>query len=261
MKYLKILKNSFSYYLIYIFTIFLCTIPYNFICGITDGSNGTTGNSNDRLLKNLVIISAIAAILTLRTYIQMFRKQEISLSKICKFKKVNLRNSLIVILCSFGLVLFSSSLVDLLMSKFPSYIETSKIISSNTNSILGIISIILILPLFEEILFRGLIFNDLKKHLNITIAIVIQGFLFAIAHGNILQSIYTFILGIVLAIVYDKLNSIIAPMLLHVTYNLLGSILIPILSSIINGTVILYLALGLIMFLISLFLLFTSAEI
>ncbi|MCB2291449.1 hypothetical protein LGK97_17125 [Clostridium sp. CS001] len=53
-------------------------------------------------------------------------------------------------LSSLGLVFFSCSLVNLLMSKFPSYSETSKVIASNTNCALGVISII---PVSEDVLF------------------------------------------------------------------------------------------------------------
>jgi len=213
---------------------------------------------NELVLKNQFIFGAIAAVVTFIIYVLMFRKKEMNLFQKCKVKKLSLKNSSIIILSSVGLALFSYSLVNLLISKFPSYSETSESIASNSTSLLGIISVILIIPIFEEVLFRGLIFNELKKYLNVFVAIIIQGAIFALSHGNMLQAIYTFIMAIVLAIVYDKTQSILAPMLFHVMYNLLGSIVVPGILISIGGYYITILVLGSIILILSLVILYKN---
>lgn len=74
-------------------------------------------------------------------------------------------------------------------------------------------------PFFEEIIFRGIIFNDFKKAMPVWLAILTQGLLFGLFHGNWIQGVYATLVGIVLGIVYYKYKSIWAVILLHFSYN------------------------------------------
>jgi uncharacterized protein len=74
-------------------------------------------------------------------------------------------------------------------------------------------------PLFEEIIFRGIVLNDFKKAVPVWLAIIIQGILFGAFHMNWIQGVYASVLGIVLGIIYLKYKSIWAPILMHFTYN------------------------------------------
>ncbi|EJO5348440.1 CPBP family intramembrane metalloprotease [Clostridium botulinum] len=227
MKYLKMIGKIFLYFILYtvvqIVTGAIFSIVYLLKNGITKSKTDIAGV----ILNNAFLITAIAAVLTFIIYILIFKLQTKNLFEICKFKKINFKVSLTTLVASFGLSLFSCSLVILLQDKFPSYKQTAESISQGATSILGLVSMILIIPMFEEILFRGLIFNELKKNINIILAVIIQALIFALAHGNMLQGIYTLILGIIIAIVYIKTNSIITCMLFHISYNLLGSIIVP----------------------------------
>jgi membrane protease YdiL (CAAX protease family) len=244
MKYLKMLGKIVLYFTVYIVTTFVCIFIYAIIYGIMNINNVTETQFNESILKNTFSLTAAAAIMGFGIYVLLFRKKEINLFQRCSFKKISLKNSSLIIFSSLGLALLSGSLVNLLISKFPSYMETSSAIESNATSVLGVISVVLIIPIFEEILFRGLIYNELKTHLNIILAIILQSVIFAAAHGNMLQGIYTFIMGVILAIVYNRTGSIIAPILFHIMYNLLGSIVLPFILSDIDGYYIAILILG-----------------
>jgi hypothetical protein len=67
-------------------------------------------------------------------YVLMFRKKEINLFQRCSFKKISLKNYSLIIFSSLGLALLSGSLVNLLISKFPSCMETSAAIESNATA-------------------------------------------------------------------------------------------------------------------------------
>lgn len=258
MKYLKMLSKIVLYFTVYIFTTFVCTFIFAIIYGIININTVTQDQFNVSMLKNAFLITAAAAIMGFVIYVLIFRKKEINLFQRCSFRKISFKNSSLIVFASLGLALLSGSLVNLLISKFPSYMETSSAIESNTTSILGILSVVLVIPIFEEVLFRGLIYNELKTHLNIIIAIILQGAIFAVSHGNMLQGIYTFIMGVVLAIVYNKTGSIVAPILFHITYNLLGAIILPIILSGIDGYYIVFLVLGSIITAFSLVLIFKN---
>ena len=68
------------------------------------------------------------------------------------------------------------------------------------------VTAIVVAPIVEEIVFRGVIFSFFKKYTTRTIAIIATSFLFAALHINVLQFIPLFILGIIfqLLFIYHK---------------------------------------------------------
>lgn len=58
------------------------------------------------------------------------------------------------------------------------------------SKVLSLITVILIAPLAEELIFRGIIFRNLEKNLSATAAIFLQAALFSVYHLNILQGLY-----------------------------------------------------------------------
>ena len=85
--------------------------------------------------------------------------------------------------------------------------------------VLSLLAVGIIGPIFEEILFRGLIFGELRKITKVRVALLLQALLFGAFHMNVIQSSYAFIIGILLGFVYYRSNSILAPMLVHITIN------------------------------------------
>ncbi|MEM9271356.1 MAG: type II CAAX endopeptidase family protein [Cyanobacteria bacterium P01_F01_bin.143] len=74
-------------------------------------------------------------------------------------------------------------------------------------------------PIFEEIMFRGFLLPSLTRYLSVSTAIVISGFIFAIAHLSLSEVLPLTTLGIVLGAVYTRSRNILAPMLLHSLWN------------------------------------------
>lgn len=76
-----------------------------------------------------------------------------------------------------------------------------------------------VLPaIFEEILFRGIIFNGLKQY-GSKIAVVGSAGLFMLMHGGIEQTIYPFLVGLILALVMLKTSNILYPIIIHFCNN------------------------------------------
>jgi membrane protease YdiL (CAAX protease family) len=74
-------------------------------------------------------------------------------------------------------------------------------------------------PVLEEVIFRGFIFNELKKNISTTKAIGIQAFLFGLLHLNLIQGSYAFLLGLFFAYIYLWTESILGPITLHIGIN------------------------------------------
>lgn len=98
-----------------------------------------------------------------------------------------------------------------------------KIIPPNFNNKIPLITVIIssgiIGPIFEEILFRYIFYNRLKKKYSIKKSILINSLLFSIIHISPIKVVYAFLLGIVLNTYYEKYKNIIAPILIHIAAN------------------------------------------
>lgn len=92
----------------------------------------------------------------------------------------------------------------------------------------GFLSIIvlpvLLAPVIEEIVFKGIVLRGLEKVKAGAFAVIVSAFLFGIGHMIPVQLVYTFIMGIITGFVYVKRRSLIYPIAIHMTNNLLSSI-------------------------------------
>lgn len=103
----------------------------------------------------------------------------------------------------------------------PKYQQVSQIIYSG-GIFMEIVSAVIAAPILEELLFRGMIYRRLRDFCNAKLAIIISAVFFGVFHGNLVQFVYAFIIGLMLAYVYEKMKTILAPIVFHVGANLLS---------------------------------------
>ena len=87
--------------------------------------------------------------------------------------------------------------------------------------------ITIIVPLTEEIIFRGFFYDAIKIISNEYIAIILTSITFAFAHSDLQQILYAFIAGIFLAYIKYKCNNIIYSVIMHFIMNFTAYILVP----------------------------------
>lgn len=75
-------------------------------------------------------------------------------------------------------------------------------------------------PITEEVLFRGLIYQRMRRTVGMGWAMLLSSVLFAVYHGNLVQMIYAFPMALLLCGVYEKCDSIKGPIVLHMAANL-----------------------------------------
>lgn len=78
----------------------------------------------------------------------------------------------------------------------------------------------LISPFTEEIVFRGLVFNRMRRYFPHMAAVIASGVLFGIYHGNLVQGLYGGCMGILMAYLYERVHSFIMPCLFHAVANM-----------------------------------------
>jgi len=100
-----------------------------------------------------------------------------------------------------------------------SYVQNSSAIDG---SLMAWLTAVLMAPVLEEIVFRGLMYTRLKKGLPAIAAAILTSLAFGVAHGTIIWAIYTFIFSMVLIWVFEKFQSLTASIVLHMAYNLSG---------------------------------------
>lgn len=128
----------------------------------------------------------------------------------------------LLILC-IGII--SSYIIDLLIHLFPSLVEEYQDIENmiiNSNFTLAFITTCILAPIMEEIMFRGLILNNLLSKKSIWFSVIISSLIFGIIHFNLVQGINAFILGIFLAITYIKTRNLWVCILGHFLNNLIS---------------------------------------
>lgn len=96
---------------------------------------------------------------------------------------------------------------------------------------LGLVLYGIVAPMVEEIVFRGVIYNRIKKFFGIPKAVVFSALLFGMFHGNLPQFLYGTAMGALIAVLYECAGCFAAPVLVHVSANVfafLVSVLMPV---------------------------------
>lgn len=81
------------------------------------------------------------------------------------------------------------------------------------------VGLVVLTPLFEETLLRGVLFRGLRQKLPFTVSALITSLLFGLAHMQWNVGVDTFALGLVLCFLVEKTDSIVPAILLHALKN------------------------------------------
>ena len=82
-----------------------------------------------------------------------------------------------------------------------------------------------LVPLAEELIFRGLIYMRIRKRIPAGAAIFFSALLFALFHGNVIQMVFAFPLALILAWLYERSGWFACPLAFHMGANLTAVVL------------------------------------
>lgn len=71
----------------------------------------------------------------------------------------------------------------------------------------------------EEFVFRGIAYGGYRKSGTKFMAVMLSALMFGLMHMNLNQALYAFVIGILLALLFEATNSIFTTMLFHFIYN------------------------------------------
>ncbi len=87
------------------------------------------------------------------------------------------------------------------------------------------LAIVVVGPIIEEILFRGIIFSSFENVTEISwLPVIVTGVMFGVWHGSFIQGVYTAVVGIILTYYMKKCRSLVLVAFAHGVNNLSGTL-------------------------------------
>jgi membrane protease YdiL (CAAX protease family) len=107
--------------------------------------------------------------------------------------------------------------------------QVPKTVTGGLLAMSGVVVIVLA-PMAEETFFRGFLYKALRRRFSVWPAAVVSGAIFGAVHFSEIRSLLIIpslvVVGIVLAMVYERRQSLLASIATHATFNLVGFIFI-----------------------------------
>lgn len=133
-----------------------------------------------------------------------------------------LRNISLFVLLGIGCQFFFSGalslLTPLLTDALSEYSEVLQTLMSG-NSIVVMLLMVLVAPITEELIFRGVVLRLANRYVTFLGANLLQAVLFGVYHNNLVQGVYAAALGFLLGLVCHKYKTVFASILLHMMIN------------------------------------------
>jgi membrane protease YdiL (CAAX protease family) len=134
--------------------------------------------------------------------------------------------SLLTVVPAFIVYFIASTLFTILATKFiPGFnVEQAqdvgfKNLAQPSDLIAAFVSLVVVTPIFEELIFRGLLFKGFKKRFSFWPSAIAASLIFALAHLQWNVAVDTFALSLLLCYLVEKSGSIIPSILLHALKN------------------------------------------
>lgn len=115
---------------------------------------------------------------------------------------------------------------------FPRSAEAAQTIadmaSQSASTLAIVLSVLLVsglVPLWEEIFFRGFLYQWLRERLSCAAAVGLSAAIFALFHLDPAYALSAFIFGVAAALLFERSGSLWVPIALHITGNLIGQII------------------------------------
>ena len=175
------------------------------------------------MVTHIPISMIVSAVVAFFIYKKMLKKKKRDIFEVCRFNKLSWDKVMVSLAAGMAFVFLSTIVVNLLSMLATETVENHEgfmdgIMQGST--ILLFLTIGIVAPLIEEIMFRGIIFDELEKKLSLKLTILLQGLLFGLFHMNLVQGAYASVMGIFLGLSLIWTGSIWAPILIHLGNNL-----------------------------------------
>ncbi|MCR4768457.1 MAG: CPBP family intramembrane metalloprotease [Saccharofermentans sp.] len=183
----------------------------------------------------LVTVLTAAGMLLLAKLDSSFSKKPL-----IKIKKLGADQVVALIVIAFGMLGFVTTYI-IVADKISAYIDSlrqsveeyreavdrysdvSQDIVPVWDSIIYVFTLCFIVPVAEELVFRGIVFGQLRKGFGPWVSVLISAVVFGLMHGSDIHIGYALVCGLIIAACYYLSDSLIASIILHMIFNIFGS--------------------------------------
>lgn len=184
------------------------------------------GNQQQAIQQLLVHWELIGFSLILIFIFLIYKKEAMKDSKLSiKFSKVAFSWILVGIIAVFLAQTMGSMLDKSIFHLTTQSVNTSSNIESVAISPLALVSIVILAPLVEELVFRYAVINILSRKFNKIGCILVSSLFFSIMHFDFPFVFGYFLIGLVLAAIYVRTNRLLVSFVVHASMNLIVVIL------------------------------------
>ncbi|MCI6498859.1 lysostaphin resistance A-like protein [Lachnospiraceae bacterium HCP1S3_C3] len=186
--------------------------------GMINDAQAVTEKVQQMMEVNASYITVASAVMAVIFFGRMYLKERNS------FLKENNKEINTFVMIAFG-VMLSMAAGSILSAMnidniYGSYEKTSSLLL-NGNIVYRLFALGVITPAAEEIIFRGLVFNRVKKQYGSLYGIVVSSVMFGVFHFNLVQGLYAFIIGMAFAYCYELTGDLKVPVYMHMSINVL----------------------------------------
>lgn len=175
----------------------------------------------EMLNKNVVLISGIAAVISIPIFYRMLNKEWMKRPYRLQTLKPVYKKYIYVALVAIGLtVAFNLGVNAFELFRYDvDYARIARGIYSEP-LYLQVLVIGFLMPISEELMFRGLIFERISNYGSETAGVILTSLLFGLYHGTMIQLVYAFVFSLLMIFAYKRCGSFMAPMVFHIVSNL-----------------------------------------
>ena len=168
----------------------------------------------------MTLVSGVLTIPIMYLFFCLDKKKYVKNHMIISYESLPIYYYGYVVALGIATCLFLNYVIDVLdlIRWSPIYQEVSQMMYGG-NAMLTFFVTVLMAPVLEELLFRGLIYKRLRVQFNPVISAVIASLAFGVTHGNLVQFVYAFAAGMLLCFGYEKFKNLWAPIVFHMCAN------------------------------------------
>ncbi|GAA0784253.1 CPBP family intramembrane glutamic endopeptidase [Hathewaya limosa] len=178
---------------------------------------GVNGDNNQVALKHVIII--LCNVTTYVIFLKKYYKNDCETKRRFTNSLNGIGYILIIFLWLGYVVTYSNSLGILIYKLFKDATLPELLQEISEYPIICFLSASIVAPVFEEMLFRGVILDKLLIKNKPVIAVGVSSLIFGIMHFNVVQSTNGVFLGIILGMIYCKSKSLLPCILVHFVNN------------------------------------------
>jgi|MDTC01.1.fsa_nt_gb membrane protease YdiL (CAAX protease family) len=224
------------------------TKPYGIwdLCGVVVFFMGMTalaslgGEESAELTTNVLLTGSLMNIAIVCFFAMMWVWRKVDFVELFGLARLNLAGvaiwggvvGCISILLVMAVGLVSSSMLTPMLGELPPQPVVSAFLDSPDLAfrLIMLVTVVVVAPVFEEVMFRGYLYGVSKKFTDRFFAVVFSSSVFALVHSGAITVVPIFTLALFLTLAYELTGCLLVPITIHMLFNLanvLGMLFFP----------------------------------